>query len=106
MSVQVQCAQALSAALTVQSDLLGKLMLALTDPGDPVLIESPAYAFAEGLLRTVTQSGGDEDSLEVLEVATDGQGLIPDRLEAVLESRDPKLRRPRILRAPLLARPC
>lgn len=47
----------------------------------------------------MTQSGAAEDSLEVLEVATDGQGLIPERLEAVLESRDPSRRRPRVLSA-------
>ena len=41
----------------------------------------------------------------MLEIATDGQGLIPERLEAVLEARDPKLRRPRILRARCLLGP-
>jgi 2-aminoadipate transaminase len=63
-------------------DLVGKVLL---DPGDPVVIENPAYMGAIQAFQAYEAA--------FLDVATDGWGMIPDALRAALASaaRKPKL---------------
>lgn len=65
--------------------------MAITNPGDAVILESQAYGFAEGFLRTIEQfEDGEESSdrphsLQVFDCPGDGEGLQPDKLLELLE---------------------
>lgn len=56
---------------------IGLVFEALLDPGDVVLVEVPSYS---GGMRSIRAAGG-----EVIGVATDEQGLIPEALEETVK---------------------
>lgn len=53
----------------------------LSQPGEAVLIEAPSYYLAVGIFRS--------RGLEVVPVPTDGDGLVVEAVEAVLDARPP-----------------
>jgi len=80
------------AVTTGSQDAFSRALDALVGPGRAVLIESPTYA---GALACLEPSGA-----VLAEVETDGEGLRPDALRAVLQAWDEAARgapRPRVL---------
>ncbi|KAG8906041.1 hypothetical protein FRB99_007698 [Tulasnella sp. 403] len=57
-------------------DLLHKAFSCLINPGDAVLLEAPVYA---GIIPLITTLGA-----RIIEVATDGRGIVPESLETIL----------------------
>ncbi|ELU04387.1 hypothetical protein CAPTEDRAFT_156025 [Capitella teleta] len=80
---------------TGSQDGICKSMEMLINPGDNILIDSPTYAGTLAILRPL--------GCNMLSVATDHQGMIPDALQDVLsrwkpsEKRDPQSSMPRVL---------
>ncbi|KAH6649107.1 pyridoxal phosphate-dependent transferase [Truncatella angustata] len=70
-------------------DLLYKAFQVFTDPGDYVLIDTPAYSGTLGFLSA--------DCHNLVEVLSDAEGLNPTELEIVLSQWPDHKRRPRIL---------
>ncbi|CAG8660661.1 1590_t:CDS:2 [Ambispora leptoticha] len=64
---------------TGSQDLLTKAFEMLIEPGDNVLIESPAYAGALSFLNS-------QSCTLIVEIETDEQGLIPDSLSSTLSN--------------------
>ncbi|CAG8574289.1 2080_t:CDS:2, partial [Ambispora gerdemannii] len=74
---------------TGSQDLLTKAFEMLIDPGDNVLIESPAYAGALSFLNS--------QSCTLIEIETDEQGLIPDSLSSTLSNWSSSKRYPKFI---------
>lgn len=73
-------------------DLMTKAFSCLIDEGDSVLIETPVFAGTLGYLQA--------QPIDLVEVATDGEGLVPDDLEDTLtnwETKHPGKRFPKFL---------
>eukprot|EP00123_Amoebidium_parasiticum_P001249 comp12292_c0_seq1/m.7123 comp12292_c0_seq1/g.7123 ORF comp12292_c0_seq1/g.7123 comp12292_c0_seq1/m.7123 type:complete len:450 (-) comp12292_c0_seq1:161-1510(-) len=76
---------------TGSQDGLGKVLEMLVDRGDNILVESPTYSGTLGLLRPL--------GCNLIGVATDGQGLVPESMEQILTSWDSRKQgpKPRVL---------
>ncbi|KAI9574053.1 TdiD protein [Boletus coccyginus] len=59
-------------------DVIFKAINAIMNPGDPILIEAPAYAGVLPILRSL--------HCELVEVATDGNGVCSSDLRSILQS--------------------
>ncbi|KAK4155643.1 pyridoxal phosphate-dependent transferase [Chaetomidium leptoderma] len=70
-------------------DLLHKAFQVFTDPGDPILIETPAYSGTLGFLIA--------DSHNLVEVCSDAEGLNPAEVERSLATWPSDKPRPRVL---------
>ncbi|KAI0124119.1 pyridoxal phosphate-dependent transferase [Xylariales sp. AK1849] len=70
-------------------DLLYKAFQVFTDPGDSILIETPAYSGTLGFLSA--------DGHDLIEVLSDAEGLSPTELERVLAEWPANKRQPRVL---------
>ncbi|KAI9218132.1 pyridoxal phosphate-dependent transferase [Blastocladiella britannica] len=62
-------------------DLLAKAIAAMVAPGDTLLVESPCYAGTLSILRPMARAMG----VKLVEVPTDEQGLVPEKLAALLD---------------------
>jgi len=69
-------------------DLIHKAFQVFTDPGDPVLLETPAYPGVAAFLRA--------DCHELVEVSSGADGVDPSDLERVLSSWPEHRRRPTV----------
>ncbi|KAI1338798.1 PLP-dependent transferase [Xylariaceae sp. FL0016] len=70
-------------------ELLHKAFQVFTDPGDPVLIETPAYPGVSGFLRA--------DKHHLAEITSDSDGIDPAILEKTLNEWPADKRRPTVL---------
>ncbi|KAI1796884.1 PLP-dependent transferase [Ganoderma leucocontextum] len=70
-------------------DVIHKAILALLDPGEPVLVESPLYA---GVVPTF-----ESIHAEFVAVPTDSQGILPSRLRSTLENWPAGKPKPKVL---------
>ncbi|KAJ5265093.1 hypothetical protein N7505_007886 [Penicillium chrysogenum] len=70
-------------------ELINRALQVFTDPGDPILIETPAYPGILGIARA--------DEQELIAVHSDAQGLDPIGLEQTLVEWPSDRRRPKVL---------
>ncbi|KAL4972921.1 pyridoxal phosphate-dependent transferase [Aspergillus desertorum] len=70
-------------------ELIHRVMQVFTDPGDPVLLETPAYPGVVGFLRV--------DGQELIPVYSDADGLDPASLEQTLSTWPNDSPRPKVL---------
>ncbi|KAL4998923.1 pyridoxal phosphate-dependent transferase [Aspergillus recurvatus] len=70
-------------------ELIHRVMQVFTDPGDPVLLETPAYPGVIGFLHA--------DGHELMPVYSDAHGLNPASLEQALSTWPPDSPRPKVL---------
>ncbi|KAL6231523.1 hypothetical protein BDW75DRAFT_243821 [Aspergillus navahoensis] len=70
-------------------ELIHRVMQVFTDPGDPVLLETPAYPGVVGFLRA--------DGQELIPVHSDAHGLNPASLEQTLSTWPSDSPRPKVL---------
>ncbi|PGH10866.1 hypothetical protein AJ79_05226 [Helicocarpus griseus UAMH5409] len=70
-------------------ELIHRAFQVFTDPGDPVLLETPAYPGVVGFLRA--------DGHQLVEISSDADGLDPSNIEKVFSNWPKNRRRPRIL---------
>ncbi|KAL3432972.1 pyridoxal phosphate-dependent transferase [Aspergillus tetrazonus] len=70
-------------------ELIHRVIQVFTDPGDPVLLETPAYPGVAGFLRA--------DGQELIPVYSDAQGLNPASLEQALSEWPGDSPRPKVL---------
>ncbi|KAL4866675.1 hypothetical protein BDV12DRAFT_198897 [Aspergillus spectabilis] len=70
-------------------ELIHRVLQVFTDPGDPVLVETPAYPGVVGFLRAEGQ--------ELVPAHSDAHGLDPVRLERVLSEWPGHSRHPKVL---------
>lgn len=70
-------------------DAIAKAMDMLIEPGDSVLVESPTYSGTLAILKPM--------ECNIIDVETDEHGIIPDKLESVLESWQVDVAKPKFL---------
>ncbi|KAL4990755.1 pyridoxal phosphate-dependent transferase [Aspergillus falconensis] len=70
-------------------ELIHRVMQVFTDPGDPVLLETPAYPGVVGFLRA--------DGQELIPVYSDAHGLNPASLDQILSTWPSDSPRPKVL---------
>ncbi|TFK51860.1 PLP-dependent transferase [Heliocybe sulcata] len=70
-------------------DLINKAILAMVNPGDPVLLESPVYSGVIPMFQSL--------NCEMIEVASDPEGISSESLRSVLESWPAGKRKPKVL---------
>ncbi|OZJ03672.1 hypothetical protein BZG36_03543 [Bifiguratus adelaidae] len=74
---------------TGSQDLIAKALEAVINPGDNLLIENPSYTGIISFLKS--------QPVNLIDVSTDGRGIIPTSLEIILSTWTDEKTRPRVL---------